>query len=153
MHGQFFSAFAENHDSVRVSAVFVVFDAPAAGGFGEGVVVDQNFYGIKPSRFAASEDMFFEEDFAPADFAYFYGRASAWVEDTLDFHHGGGEHGLPCLERTGAARNGFRVDASEPTTEPVIAAVIDHIQEWRGGDDKRDGVFLERAWGFRFRGP
>ena len=38
--GQFFSAFAENDDSVRVGAVFVVFDTPAAGGFGEGVGVD-----------------------------------------------------------------------------------------------------------------
>ena len=91
----FFSAFAENDDSVRVGADFVVFDTPAAGGFGEGVGVDQDFHGIKPGGFATGEDMFFEEDFSSADFADFHGGVSARAEDALDFHHRGGEHGLP----------------------------------------------------------
>lgn len=151
--GQLFSVFTENDDSVGVGPVFVVFDTPAAGGFGEGVGVDQDFYGIKTGGFAAGEDMFFEEDFSSADFADFHGGVSARAEDALDFHHRGGEHGPPYLERTGAAGNGFRVDACKPTAEPIIAAVIDHIQEWRGGDDERDGVFLEQGLGFSFRGP
>ena len=115
--------------------------------------VDQDFHGIEPGCFAAGEDMLFEEDFSSADFADFHGRVSAGAEDALDFHHGGGEHRFPFRERTGAAGNGFGIDAPEPTAKPVISAVIDHIQEWWGGDDERDGVFLERAWGFRPRGP
>ncbi len=151
--GQLYSVFAENDDSVGVGSVFVVFDTPAAGGFGEGVGVDQDFHGIKPGGFAAGEDMFFEEDFSSADFADFHGGVSARAEDALDFHHRGGEHGLPSLERTGAAGNGFRVDTCKPTAEPVIAAVINHIKEWRGGEDERDGVFLKQESGFRFCAP
>jgi hypothetical protein len=107
IRGQVFSVFAENDDSVGVCAVLVVFNAPAAGGFGEGVGVDQDFHGIEPGGFAAGEDMFFEENFSPADFADFHGGVSARAEDALYFHHCGGEHGPPYLERTGASGNGF----------------------------------------------
>ena len=136
-----------------VGAVLVVFDTPAAGGFGKGVGVDQDFHGIKPGGFAAGEDMFFEEDFSSADFADFHGGVPARAEDALDFQHGGGEYDLPYLERAGAAWNDFRVDACKPTAEPVIASITNHIQEWRRGNDERDGVFLQQGLGFRFRGP
>ena len=45
--------------------------------------MDQNFHGIEPGCFAASEDMFFEEDFAPADFAYFHSGVAIGSEDAL----------------------------------------------------------------------
>jgi hypothetical protein len=146
-----FSGFTENDDSVRVCAVFVVFDAPAAGGFGEGVGVDQDFHGIEPGGFAAGEDMLFEEDFPAADFSDFHGGVATNTEDAPDFQHRGGECGFPFLDRTGAAGNGFGVDAGEPTAEPVVAPVVHDIQERWGCYDEGDGVFFERA--LRFRPP
>ena len=35
--------------------------------------------------------------------------------------------------------------------KPVIAAVIDHIQEWRGGGDEREEVFFKQVTGYGFR--
>ena len=72
------SAFLEEHDAVCVGAFCVVVHAPAVGGFGEFLVVDQDEKRVKASRNAAGKDGFFEFDFATgADFADFEGDVAA----------------------------------------------------------------------------
>ena len=136
-----------------VGAAFVVFDSPAAGGFGERLGVDEDLHGIEPRALATGENMFFEEDFSPPDFANFHGRVSAGAQDAVDLDHCNGELGCPFRKRAGAAGSCCRVDVDKPTAKPVVATVVHDIEKRRGGDYEVYGIVLQPALRFRSASP
>ena len=136
-----------------VGAAFVVFDSPAAGGFGERLGVDEDLHGIEPRALATGENMLFEEDFSTPDFANFYGCMSAGAQDAVDFDHCSGELGCPFRKRPGATGSSFRVDAGKPTAKPVVATVVHDVKKRRGGDYEVYGIVLQPASRFRSASP
>ncbi len=65
--------FPEQYDAVGVGALEIVVHAPAVGGFGEFLVVDEDEDGFQASGDAAGQDGFLQFDFAAPDFADFKG--------------------------------------------------------------------------------
>lgn len=133
--------FSKEDDAVGVGAFGVVLDAPAVGGLGELLVVDEDEFGLKSGCDAAGKDGFFEFDFAAADFADFEGDVTAGFENTMEFVEDTGHNGLPILKLArGGELDGFGIDAEEPAAEPVVAGVVDDVEERGRGDDEGDGV-------------
>jgi hypothetical protein len=142
--------FSEEDDAVGVGAFGVVLDAPAVSGLGEFLVVDEDEFGIQAGCNAAGEDGFFEFDFAAADFADFKGDVSTGFEDATEFVEGAGHDGLPVLELArGGELDGVGINAEEPAAEPIVAGVINDVEERRRGDDEGYGVAGDFGGGIR----
>ena len=79
------SGLVKEDDAVGIGAFGVVVHAPAVGGFGEFLVVDQDQPGMKSGGHAAANDGFLQLDFAEADFADFKGDVTSGTEDAVQF--------------------------------------------------------------------
>ena len=140
--GRKIKLFAEQDDAVGVGAFGVVIHAPAIGGFGEFLVVDKNEERIKSGSDAAREDGLFQLDrAASADFTDFESDVAARLKDAVQLAKDSGHGLLPDLE---IARDGdfdfARVNAEEPTAQPIVAGVLHHIEKRGRGDDQGYGV-------------
>lgn len=89
--------------------------------------VDENADRDKACGLAARDDMVFQVDTSSTDFSHFDRGMTAGFEAPSDFSESGCEHRFPRADRPAAVRNGFGLDASEPASEPIVAAVINHI--------------------------
>ena len=128
-----------------IRAVGIVFDAPAAGGFCEGLGLYEKFHWNQAASMAAFGDSFLETEFHFPDFTDFDGCMASGFQYAMYFAQHSAQMVRQQLERAGASWKGRGIDSGEPTPKPVVASVIDDIQKWRRCDYKGSGVVMERA--------
>lgn len=76
------------------------------------------------------DDLFFQADFSPTDFAYFAGDPAAGTNDTVEFAQGGFHFFGPEGEGGGLPEfRGGHCLAGEPHAQPMIADIINDIEE------------------------
>jgi len=136
--------FSEEDNPVGVGAFLEVGDAPAVAGLGEFLVVDEDEDGDEAGAFGGGDDVLFQLDFTVADLADFEGDVAAFFEDVVHALEGAG-HGLAPGGDVAENRDvdGVGVDAVEPATQPVVASVVDDVEEGGRGDDEADAFFFE----------
>ena len=122
----------EDDNPIRVSALRVVSDPPAVGGFRELLRVDDDEQGLETGRDAAGQYRFLELDLSVPDFADFKRDVTAGPQHASQLTKHIGHRRLP-VRHFLAHRdvNVCRVDAAEPSSEPVIRRVVHDVQKWR----------------------
>ncbi len=77
-------------------------------------------------------DVALQKDLAAADLAYLEGNEPAGADDAGELGEGAADEGLPRWEvAMPVDPDGGRVDAGEPAAQPVVALVVDDVEEWR----------------------
>ena len=101
-------------------------NAPAIGGLGEVLVVDDDETDFEAGIVASGDDEVFEFDLAVTDLADFEGDVPPWFEDTSEFAKHISHLGLPgCGVLDLPEVDVVGIDAVEPAAQPVVQFVGD----------------------------
>ena len=138
--------FAKQDDAVRVRALAVVRHAPAVGGLGEDLGVDQHEHRLEAGGDARRESPLPRAARAPprtsptSNATWPPGRSERRTSHSVRSTNAC--HTSTCFALR--HRHGGRVDAAEPASQPVVGLVIDHVEKRRRGDGERDAA--GRRW-------
>ena len=142
--------FPKDNDAVTICAAGVVAHAPAVGGLGEVLRVDESILDFQARCNAGEKDLLFEFQLTLAHFTDFERNAPCRFEHACHLAERGGHFFCPILELTQLPElAGLGLALAEPVAQPVVAYVVDDVEKWGRGDDELHGfvLYLRRGVG------